>query len=88
MSDISQLLKEARPLYFKRKRQRRIIKNASVGGVCLGLLLAIFPMNTYKMQSDIYSYLYDDVLYESSYMTELETQDSFYPIDEYGLIQV
>ena len=35
-----------------------------------------------------FSYLYDDVLYESSYMTELETQDSFYPIDEYGLIQV
>lgn len=88
MNDISHLLKEARPLYFKRKRQRKIIKNVTVGGVCFSLLVALMPMNTYKMQSDIYGYLYDDALYETAFAFELENQDSFYPLDEYGLIQV
>ena len=42
MEEISKLIREARPLYFARKRRRRVIK-AVVGGVAgLALFFALF----------------------------------------------
>ena len=44
MTDISMLIKEAKPLYYKRKKQRQLIKNISVG-VSMSLLLGVLAMN-------------------------------------------
>jgi len=38
MSNISDLIQEAKPLYFKRKRRRNAIKT-SISASCLGLLI-------------------------------------------------
>lgn len=82
--DISNLIKEAKPLYFKRKRRRRIIKSV---GVCLAscLILGVFisqPTHYVNTHQDFYAYLYDDESYEQDLLL-LAQIDLKLPLDEY-----
>ena len=53
MQDISNLIKEARPLYHKRKKQRRVVKSALLGMVCLFVVFVNMP--NYKINDDFYN---------------------------------
>lgn len=92
MTDISMLLKEAKPLYMKRKKRRAIIKNAAVGLTMCSLLLGVGVQNFSSTNSldqlnDLYVALYDDEVFETKY--QLFAQDGeIYPVDEFGLIWV
>ncbi len=69
MSDISTLLQEAKPLYFKRKKWRRQLKIISgvVGCLMIGVLVVgapkLRPMSTSDFDT-FYAYLYDDTAYQ------------------------
>ncbi len=83
MEEISKLIREARPLYFARKRRRRVIK-AVVGGVAgLALFFALFT------QQKAQPLLFDEWT-EELYMTENGSviEDMGLPVDEYGLLMV
>lgn len=83
MEEISKLIREARPLYFARKRRRRVIK-AVVGGVAgLALFFALFTQQ--KVQPLLF-----DAWTEELYMTENGSviEDMGLPVDEYGLLMV
>ena len=81
MQDISDLIKEAKPLYHKRKRQRRIVKSALVGMACLFLVFVSMP--NYNMSDDIYSPYFDYEEYQETYVEGLGL-----PVDDYGLLLV
>ena len=83
MQDISDLIKEAKPLYHKRKKQRRIISSAMVGVACLFLVFVNMP--NYQMNDDFY-YLDFDYEYEISSETYVESLGL--PVDDYGLLLV
>ena len=91
MTDISMLIKEAKPLYYKRKKQRQLIKNISVG-VSMSLLLGVLAMNQiapktlYPELDEHYVCLYDDSSYDSYF--QLLAEEDIFPTDEYGLILV
>ena len=78
MTDISMLLKEAKPLYMKRKKRRAVIKNAAVGLTMCSLLLGLGVQNFSSTNSldqlnDLYVALYDDEVFETKY--QLFAQD-------------
>ncbi len=94
MSDISTLLQEAKPLYFKRKKQRRRIKIAAgvIGCMMMGILITGMPNRmSVSNQSDFdsfYAYLYDDEAYDVLLsFNELSDTDTLL-YDEYELTQV
>lgn len=92
MTDISLLLKEAKPLYLKRKKRRRVMKNVAVGVTMCSLLtgLMFHQINLTGFQpelNELYVCLYDDQSYESRYQI-ITKEDDFFPVDEYGLILV
>ncbi len=77
MTDISTLLKEAKPLYLKRKKQRRQLKTAVgfIGCFVVGILLIGKPYqsgNSVSHLDGLYSFLYDDVSYQQLF-TDMET---------------
>ena len=85
--DISNLIKEAKPLYFKRKRRRRMIKNISVGVVSclmLGVFMMQSPTPTVTNQ-DFYTYLYDEEAYNQDFYLLTEA-DMLLPRDEYEMM--
>jgi hypothetical protein len=87
--DISNLIKEAKPLYFKRKRRRRMIKNISVGVVsCLmmGVFMMQNPTPTVTNQ-DFYTYLYDEEAYNQDFYLLTEA-DMLLPMDEYEMMEL
>ncbi len=68
MSDISKLLQEAKPLYFKRKKCRRQFKIATTVAGCLmiGVLVTGLSNRSSVSLSNLdtfYTYLYDDTAY-------------------------
>ena len=83
MQDISDLIKEAKPLYHKRKKQRRIIKSALAGVACLFLVFVNMP-----------NYQTDDVFYNPYvYYTDDADEVTYVegmglPVDDYGLLLV
>ena len=83
MQDVSDLIKEAKPLYHKRKKQRRIIKSALAGVACLFLVFVNMP--SFYIGDDFYNpYIdmeYDN--YQESYVENLGL-----PVDDYGLLLV
>lgn len=80
--DISKLIKEAKPLYFARKRRNRIIKSA------LGIVICAIGLHIYTPSVN-YPYTYD-TLSEEIYLTENGSiiEDMGLPVDEYGLLKV
>ena len=80
--DISLLIKEAKPLYFARKRRNNVIKSAMAMLVCVLMLSWLSPRN--------YAYEYSDVWASEIYLTENGSviEDMGLPVDEYGLLAV
>ena len=82
MEDISSIIKEAKPLYFARKRRNRAITALAV--MCVAFIGLRMPIRT----SDT------DIMYDSwttqLYMTESGSviEDMGLPVDEYGLLMV
>ena len=82
MDKISELLREAKPLYLKRKKRRNTIKGVfgtlAVAFVCFYFL----PHNIYVKDTGQW------INYEqySDYGSEIE--DMGLPVDEYGLLMV
>ena len=83
MQDISDLIKEAKPLYHKRKKQRRIVKSALAGVACLFLVFVNMP--NYQMNDNFYN-PYVDYGYEIDDVTYVE--EIGLPVDDYGLLLV
>lgn len=81
MEDISSLIKEAKPLYFARKRRNKIVKSSLVG-VAL-LWVGIFA---YTPKSTPYTYYWDTEFDISDNISVIEEMGL--PTDEYGLLMV
>ena len=82
MTDISDLIIEAKPLYFKRKRRNKMIKTgASVLAAAL-LLFAFIP------QQNNYSYSPYWDLGEGEYQQISYIEDMGLPVDDFGLLKV
>ena len=83
MDDISELLKEAKPLYFKRKRIRNITKTAGIFSVVAFLFAG-------TLQSPV-TYIYDfdnmsdtiNTVQNGSVIEEIGL-----PVDEYGFLRI
>lgn len=93
MSDISTLIREAKPLYFRRKKRRQRLKvvSAIAGCFTVALLLTGMPVQhraTVDM-NEFYTYLYDDSSYRML-MGENDTlmAESDWMAKEYMLAQV
>ena len=84
-NDISLLIKEAKPLYFAKKRQKKQIAALSTMFACM---LFISP---FLLQSTDNSYIYDfDGMDEEINLTQNGSiiEDMGLPTDEYGLLRV
>lgn len=83
MDDISDLLKEAKPLYFRRKRIRNLTKAAGVLSIAAFLALGTFQ------RADNYVYDFDNM---SSTIGMLQNgsaiEDLGLPTDEYGFLRI
>lgn len=94
MTDISTLLQEAKPLYFKRKKRRKQIKVVSSICACVLFVNLIIGMNyhsqeTYNAELDtFYAYLYETTNVYDETDGYVDNEDSVFPTDEYGLITV
>ena len=84
MTDISDLLQEAKPLYLKRKRNRRLFAAGSTLCVgCCAFLMTFYSSN--KALSPIYD-IYNDEIYQTETGSIIE--DFGLPTDELGLLLV
>ena len=83
MEDISTLIKEAKPLYFKRKRLHNQIKAFALMFVCVVGLSLVYPKD--------FTHTYDfDNLDNELNLTQTGSviEDLGLPTDEYGLLRV
>ena len=83
MQDISDLIKEAKPLYHKRKRRNKIITSCLTGMACLFLILVNIPKQS---TSDDFYNPYFDYGYDENQNTYVENFGL--PVDDYGFILV
>lgn len=82
MQDISDLIKEARPLYFARKKRNNRIKS---GLAVLGCSLLVFA--SWPDKRPVETFAFWDLGYtESEKATYVENLGL--PVDDYGLLQV
>ena len=93
MSDISTLIREAKPLYFKRKKRRQCFKIISGLSGCfiIALLLTVMtsPVNqTSSDMNEFYTYLYDDTSYQVLIGANEITDTDDWFTTEYILTQV
>lgn len=87
MDDISKLLKEAKPLYFARKKRNNRIKTGLVMLVCVGFLGMFYPQKTDNNLESNFDYF----LYGSEYTLSDKgsvIEEMGLPVDEYGLLMV
>lgn len=82
MEEISMLIKEAKPLYFARKKRNRIIKTA-LASICL-LWVGILTYN--PVNEHPYTYYWDSEFSVSDNVSVIE--DMGLPTDEYGLLMI
>ena len=83
MTDISDIIKEAKPLYFKRKRNRRL---GVVASLCCALVLMFnFVTGSKNISSPIYD-VWSDEIYQAQNGSIIE--DLGLPVDELGLLWV
>ncbi len=84
MTDIDKLLQEAKPLYFKRKRSRRIgAAFSALFACCFAWSITFYSSN--KTLSPIYD-IYNDEIYQAELGSIIE--DLGLPVDEFGLLLV
>ncbi len=82
MKDISNLIKEARPLYFAKKKRNEQIKKFVIAAFIL-FSTSISALGGYGVR--------EAQINQDKQIVSLETSDdiiSLYPVDEYGLITV
>lgn len=87
MDEISKLLKEAKPLYFARKKRNNQIKAGLAMVICVGFLGMFYPQKTDYTTENNYGYF----LYGSEYNLSDNgsvIEDMGLPVDEYGLLMV
>ena len=78
MTELSNLLKSAKPLYFEQKRKQQRIRRT-----CLSLFMVITVF-----ASGYGGYAIKSLSTDSIATTENYTTDSYFPVDDYGLITV
>ena len=81
MEDISALIKEAKPLYFARKKRNRIIKSS-----LLGVMLLWGGIYAYQPSTSSYPYYWDSEFNITDNTSIIEEMGL--PTDEYGLLLV
>lgn len=82
MQDISDLIKEAKPLYLARKKRRAQVKAAAAVLVCAVFIAGVLPK---KHETD-FSDFWDLGYTEASTATYVENLG--FPVDDYGLLLV
>ena len=83
MDDISDLLKEAKPLYFRRKRIRNLTKAVGVLSIAVFLALGTFQ------RADNYVYDFDNMSTAISLLQNGSAiEDLGLPTDEYGFLRI
>ncbi|MDD4556195.1 MAG: hypothetical protein PHE89_02550 [Alphaproteobacteria bacterium] len=88
MDNLSKILKEAKPIYFARKRRNNRIKASLSVFLCVGMLSLFYPQskNATSFEYSLYSTSFD----EQVYLTETGSviEDMGLPIDDFGLLMV
>ena len=83
MDDISDLLKEAKPLYFRRKRIRNLTKAAGVLSV-----IALLGLSSFH-RAENYVYDFDNMSTAISLLQNGSAiEDLGLPTDEYGFLRI
>ena len=81
MQDISDLIREARPMYMARKRRRKVVKTTLAVMAC-SFILAWFMPHSYQPYNE-----YDSWASEIAYIENGSVvADMGLPVDEYGLL--
>lgn len=83
MQDISTLIKEAKPLYFARKKRKKQIFSVVAMFVCVAVISALMPKK-YQVD-DMY---YWDLGIEHSVSEQSYVENLGFPVDDYGLLWV
>jgi len=83
--DISKLIKEAKPLYFSRKKKRKQL----VGGGSVLVACLIFALPFIKPENQLYIYEFSEIDHDIN-MTQNGSaiEDMGFPTDEYGLLRI
>lgn len=81
MEEISKLIQEAKPLYFARKRRRKIMASVSAFMCCCFIVFTA----SFKQDAPIYDVWAEEV-YAASNGSVIE--DMGLPVDEYGLLWI
>lgn len=83
MEDISGLLQEAKPLYFKRKRRRNQLKVLAAAFVC------VWGVSRFAAEPSPYMYNLDNLDSQISQVADGSIiEDMGLPTDEFGLLMV
>lgn len=83
MQNISTLIKEAKPLYFARKKRKKQIFSVAVMLVCVAFISVMMPKK-YQVDDMYYWDLgIEQPVNEQSYIENLG-----FPVDDYGLLLV
>lgn len=82
MDEISKLLKEAKPLYFSRKKRRNRIKT----GLCM--LVGVIMMSLSLPQKTPYADTGEWIDYEQYVSQVSPIEEMGLPVDEYGFLMV
>lgn len=83
MEDISDLLQEAKPLYFRRKRRRNQLK------ALLATVLCVWGLSRFAAAPSPYVYNLDNLDSQISLTAEGSViEDMGLPTDEFGLLKV
>ncbi len=92
MTDISSLLKEAKPLYFVRKKRRQRLRAIGVACSCLtAAYLSIMPYVSVSKTDEmtaLYTALYEPKEINSDYLYGNVNWENDIPLDDYGLVAV
>ena len=88
MDNISSLIKEAKPMYFARKKRNNRIKASLSVFLCVGMLSLFYPQS--KGVSTFEYSLYPSSFEEQISLTEKGSiiEDMGLPVDEFGLLMV
>lgn len=92
MNQISDLIREAKPLYFARKKRRECLQKIGFLIVCL----LMFPFWSESQIGNVsldtsFSYfeiLYDDQAFDMAFGWDDQVNNEGIPIDEFGLVRI
>lgn len=89
MENISSLIKEAKPMYFARKRRNNRIKACLSVFLCVGMFGLLYPQQRVENSTEYSVYLFS---YDEQQISVTENgsviEDMGLPVDELGLLMV